>query len=570
MGRTEQALRAARSPVATCGTGWPNGQYAVEQGRAVQERPDEPGRSLLQGDEAILICDLSGGIVGVNLATTRIFVRTQQDLLGTTILDLFEDKNDLLAALRHAAHFAPEQAIVEQHAALAIDLHGRRIPLTLTLRRLPRSSSSLILTLTVRHDPLLHGHDLSAAPLGRLHAARATTEFQRELIIELVRERGLNGLADSLHQRTGCPAVVFDSERRPVAQAGVRSNERSIVQQLQLALTDVGHGVIMRSFGCWSAAIAPDDRLLGWICLLDEFSGVGNGEWLALEEAVSIVTLELLRLQQLAEVRAVSLRELADQLVTDPRSPRVLALAEALSYDLRGTFQVMVARFARSIEKSRDDWSAFAGEAFRKLGLRSPLVSDFGEGLFLVLPFMDDRSSDEEASHEKVAVALEEVFESDVQVGVGGDYELVDFKRSLQEAVFALAMRDSTRSEQRVTVFADLGFWKFLHDFGESDLLRQVVDEWIGELIVHDAAQRSELVKTLSVYLNESCAAEAAATALYIHRNTLRYRLTKIVQVTGRDLSDPDERFQLQLACRAWDGLQALEASKIEIQNRRG
>ena len=54
---------------------------------------------------------------------------------------------------------------------------------------------------------------------------------------------------------------------------------------------------------------------------------------------------------------------------------------------------------------------------------------------------------------------------------------------------------------------------------------------------------------------------EAAAAALPVHRNTLRYRLSKIGQITGRDLADPDQRFQLELACRARVVLQALETA---------
>lgn len=43
-----------------------------------------------------------------------------------------------------------------------------------------------------------------------------------------------------------------------------------------------------------------------------------------------------------------------------------------------------------------------------------------------------------------------------------------------------------------------------------------------------------------------------------MHRSTLRYRLQRLRDVSGYDLTDPDTRFDLQLAARAWATIAAL------------
>jgi DNA-binding PucR family transcriptional regulator len=43
-----------------------------------------------------------------------------------------------------------------------------------------------------------------------------------------------------------------------------------------------------------------------------------------------------------------------------------------------------------------------------------------------------------------------------------------------------------------------------------------------------------------------------------MHRSTLRYRLQRIRTVSGLDLTDPDTRFNLQLATRAWTTVHAM------------
>ena len=45
-----------------------------------------------------------------------------------------------------------------------------------------------------------------------------------------------------------------------------------------------------------------------------------------------------------------------------------------------------------------------------------------------------------------------------------------------------------------------------------------------------------------------------------MHRNTLKYRLQRIRQITGLDLSDPEVCFNLQLATRAWQTLSVLRS----------
>lgn len=45
---------------------------------------------------------------------------------------------------------------------------------------------------------------------------------------------------------------------------------------------------------------------------------------------------------------------------------------------------------------------------------------------------------------------------------------------------------------------------------------------------------------------------DLTAKTLSLHRSTLRYRLQRIRDMSGHDLNDPDTRFNLQLATRAW------------------
>ena len=93
--------------------------------------------------------------------------------------------------------------------------------------------------------------------------------------------------------------------------------------------------------------------------------------------------------------------------------------------------------------------------------------------------------------------------------------------------------------------------------------MTELVAEWLGPLLAHDEGRRPTLLPTLAAYLDAGAAQQATADALGIHVSTLKYRLGRIEAVTGRDLSRPDIRFQLQVALTAHRTLSVLETQAV-------
>ncbi|HET6885259.1 MAG TPA: helix-turn-helix domain-containing protein [Rubrobacteraceae bacterium] len=77
--------------------------------------------------------------------------------------------------------------------------------------------------------------------------------------------------------------------------------------------------------------------------------------------------------------------------------------------------------------------------------------------------------------------------------------------------------------------------------------------ELVWPLVEHDRERRSDLVRTLQAYFAAGGNASEAADRMFLHRNSLLYRLERIRKLTGLDLRDPWVALALQL------GLLALE-----------
>ena len=66
-------------------------------------------------------------------------------------------------------------------------------------------------------------------------------------------------------------------------------------------------------------------------------------------------------------------------------------------------------------------------------------------------------------------------------------------------------------------------------------------------LVEHDRERRSDLVRTLRVYFATGANASEAADRLFLHRNSLLYRLERIGKLTGLELKDHRVALALQL-----------------------
>ena len=86
--------------------------------------------------------------------------------------------------------------------------------------------------------------------------------------------------------------------------------------------------------------------------------------------------------------------------------------------------------------------------------------------------------------------------------------------------------------------------------------------ELVMPLSDYDSKRGSDLTRTLSVYFDTGANASETADRLFLHRNSLLYRLERIQELTGLDLKESDARLALQL------GLLAIrEGEKDEAQH---
>jgi DNA-binding PucR family transcriptional regulator len=83
-----------------------------------------------------------------------------------------------------------------------------------------------------------------------------------------------------------------------------------------------------------------------------------------------------------------------------------------------------------------------------------------------------------------------------------------------------------------------------------GSVLRSFRDRLLGPLLAYDERHHAELLPTLREFLACSGSWHACAAKMYVHVNTVRYRIRRIEELTGRDLSSLDDQVDFFLALR--------------------
>ena len=122
---------------------------------------------------------------------------------------------------------------------------------------------------------------------------------------------------------------------------------------------------------------------------------------------------------------------------------------------------------------------------------------------------------------------------------------------SFHEARCALeAVRLHNGDAPEVASYADLGAFQLLLSLQDDDALISYCRGVLGPVEQGEGDYGEELLRSLDVFIEHNGHWEKAANALYCHRHTLRYRIRRVEQLTGRDFSNARDRIEFWLALR--------------------
>jgi sugar diacid utilization regulator len=390
-------------------------------------------------------------------------------------------------------------------------------------------------------EALQAGHAGLAATVADLQRRIAVHERLTEVAVA---GAGRDGIARALHELTGLAATVEDAHGNVLARAGEFRGGPPARRRARLLRQAVAAGRPVHADGCVLAAARRRDEVLGVLVLADPQERAGEPEIAALEHAAAVLTVELARLQGIADTELRLGRDIVSDLVNGVDAGGAIERARALGHDLGPPHRVLV------IEGAGDPARLLAAVRAASRDHRvGPLVLPQDGSVVVLAPDAPGVAGHWERFRTAVGAAPGI---RRCRLGAGGvAQDPGDYPRSHHEALRSLRLHDTIGGSDRAICYDELGVYQLLCEVPDGEGVDRFVRRWLGELIDYDRARHAELVATLSRYLECGGNYDATADAMALGRSTVRYRLRRIRQISGHDLAAPDTRFNLQLATRA-------------------
>jgi purine catabolism regulator len=306
-----------------------------------------------------------------------------------------------------------------------------------------------------------------------------------------------------------------------------------------------------------AVTFAPDHEELGgralalpvaggehaWLVAVRDGGPLGPFERLLLQQAVTVVALELMRQRVMRDTE----RRLAGDVFADALSGRLdqAELETRLApFGVTGEAFVIV---MGGIPEPGTAEHAFE-LALSDGGVQGGLVATRGPLLCAVVNTGD---LDPIALAASARAALGKRF-ADVRAAVSRPTPVDGLRRAFHEARCALeAASMSNGTAPEVASYRDLGAFQLILSLQDDEALRLYCDSLLGPLENGGGEYGDELLRSLEAFIDQNGQWERAARELYCHRHTLRYRIRRIEELTGRDLGRARDRIEFWLALRA-------------------
>lgn len=283
------------------------------------------------------------------------------------------------------------------------------------------------------------------------------------------------------------------------------------------------------------------------------------------EQAANIIALEIARIRNQHTLEQRQRASLMENLLQGKVGslPQAIRMGKGCGWDLSGAFLPVVIRAREgegqaetkedvffTLQKSLDE------RILRRLHHGAITVSISNETLAL-FPVSVSDSGGQLSRIQAFITDFVGGFTRLVWVGIGRVAEdILHLPLAVAQAEKAAAIAGLSAGKKQVLSYDELGVFRVLSDRDSHGEQLLFLRETLGGVLAQKADYRDELLRTLEVYFASGCNLRQTAKELFMHYNTISYRVRRIEELLGQNLADPETRLSMQVALKLLDLLQ--------------
>ncbi len=411
--------------------------------------------------------------------------------------------------------------------------------------------------------------DQQAATMERgMQLYRKLSEMSRE-------EKGLQAMIDVIGKLTG-KIVVIQDKRLEVQAVTIPDNieidvadlEEILVRREELPAVLRNRKAAARAhqsywqqllpvknLGRLVSPIVSGDRARGYLSIIGLADELDLLDTLTVEHGAAACALEMAKAKAVSEAKKALRGNFLEGLLAGTLpSKEIQRLSGRLDHDTGDPHAIMTFTWAETDSPSIRRLETTLNWLLQN-HTRPALVHIYGDQHACV--FQSLRSDEDMETAHQLARRLFEQIDAEYPknhliAGISGPAKTLDeWSKVYQEALQAMQLGGRLKLYQMVD-FESLGIYRLLGKLEDMEAVQEFTDQVIGPLVAYDQQHRSALVQTIDEYFNHHGNISQTAEALFIHRNTLLYRLDRIQELTGHNLNQANMRLALHLSLKLW------------------
>lgn len=164
-----------------------------------------------------------------------------------------------------------------------------------------------------------------------------------------------------------------------------------------------------------------------------------------------------------------------------------------------------------------------------------------------------------EEHHEIIYAAIDECQGSlskgeKLTIGVGRMTKSIRcLYKSYNQAKSIQKLHEKGKISKNQIFYSDMGFYRLLMGFDDMEVIKEYYECTLGPLVEYDSVNQTDFCDVLKYYLNHDGSVKETADAMFVHRNTINYKLNRIEEILDIDLSSLSIRLELLVAFTVYD-----------------
>ncbi|PES09230.1 PucR family transcriptional regulator [Bacillus cereus] len=406
----------------------------------------------------------------------------------------------------------------------------------------------------------------------RTNELHQAMQIHQQFSNHIISGKGINMILENLSSLIQLPVVLLDYHLRPISEhnntkASIQSLKKFFINGRKLPLSTieiVTFSLLTKTRDTVSIfPIYTQNNQYSYLVIDGFISPLNRSMVLAVEQAANVLAFELIKEHSLRQYS----RRIQDEFFTNvinsvfSTQDEIINLGKEfnLSFDQKYICiigKIDIKEFTMSFMEYQEEKDLIYDLIEEELNSYTANVHLFiKDDMYVLLVNCDGiwRQTEKErmiSLLKNIQVKIYTYFQKSISFGIANSSEqLLHISHSFKEATDAFYYGEMSGSKEFIEIYQAKEISAILRMIPQEQL-KKFYESTLHSLANENEKDHAVLLHTLSVYLETHCAISETAKRLFLHRNTVIYRLEKCEEILGRNIKDPKETLQLRIAFR--------------------